>query len=344
MTSLQLGLIAAGIALVIGVLIYNWLQERRVRRRIDEAFRDTAPAAASDPETSGSATGRGSDRVEPTLAARDSSAMPENVAGSDVDSDDDDAGTAYEPPLAIQARMATDLATGEVIAEPVGAAAAASPVDRSSREPDPDIECVVLLQPVRPVTAGAIASGLHARLGKPLRWFGRSEPGQPWQRLKSDTAGQFSDIAACLLLADRSRRRRRAADRRVCAPCRQRRIVGSRGLRAARLRARGRARRSARPHLRRSRRADRPHGVEARTGDDSRNAPARRRRGGRFPARRKRPLRVGAGRDGRRALLARRIIAPSRSRSTRSGSRRRRVRSSCSTCRALPIRSACSTR
>ena len=38
MTSLQLGLFAAGAVLVAGVLVYNWLQERRVRRRIREAF------------------------------------------------------------------------------------------------------------------------------------------------------------------------------------------------------------------------------------------------------------------------------------------------------------------
>jgi hypothetical protein len=72
------------------------------------------------------------------------------------------------------------------------------------REPDSDIECIVTLQPVRPVSAGALASGLHARLGKPLRWFGRRSPEAPWQLLKSDTAGEFTEIVACLLLADRS--------------------------------------------------------------------------------------------------------------------------------------------
>jgi hypothetical protein len=71
-------------------------------------------------------------------------------------------------------------------------------------QPDPDIECMVLLQPVRTITAGAIAAGLHARLGKPLRWFGRRGPGLPWQLLKSDSVGEFSEVGACLLLADRS--------------------------------------------------------------------------------------------------------------------------------------------
>jgi len=34
MTSLQIGLIIGGVVLVVGVLIYNWMQERRVRRNV----------------------------------------------------------------------------------------------------------------------------------------------------------------------------------------------------------------------------------------------------------------------------------------------------------------------
>ena len=54
------------------------------------------------------------------------------------------------------------------------------------------------------MTAGALAAGLHARLGKPLRWFGRSGPGTPWLPLASDTRGEFYEVAACMLLADRT--------------------------------------------------------------------------------------------------------------------------------------------
>ena len=39
MNPLFLGLLIAGVVLVIGVVVINWLQERRVRRRIDAAFR-----------------------------------------------------------------------------------------------------------------------------------------------------------------------------------------------------------------------------------------------------------------------------------------------------------------
>jgi hypothetical protein len=196
MSSLQLGLIVAGVALVVGVLIYNWLQERRVRRRIREAFREADPAAPAHPRV---ASGRGAERVEPTLGGAPAPPEPSSrVADAAPDADD----AAYEAPLDIQARIATDLEAEEVRPVPVSPAPPPS-VDRNVRVPDPDIECIVSLQPVRPISAGAVASGLHARIGKPLRWFGRRSPETPWQLLRSDTAGEFSEIVACLLLADR---------------------------------------------------------------------------------------------------------------------------------------------
>src|SRR2546423_5253677 len=52
-SNLQLALIVAGVLLVLGVLIYNAWLERRVRRRIESAFR---PSESPQPS-----------RVEPTL-------------------------------------------------------------------------------------------------------------------------------------------------------------------------------------------------------------------------------------------------------------------------------------
>jgi hypothetical protein len=197
MSSLQLGLIVAGVALVVGVLIYNWLQERRVRRRIREAFHEAGAPASAPPRV---AAGRGAERVEPTLGQLDAAAAPPprpaHVADPALDADD----PAYEPPVDVQARLPTELDGGE---EAVTPPAPPPSVDRNVRVPDADIECIVSLQPVRPVSAGAVAAGLHARIGKPLRWFGRRSPDAPWQLLKSDTAGEFSEIVACLLLADR---------------------------------------------------------------------------------------------------------------------------------------------
>ncbi len=197
MTSLQWGLFAAGGLLVVGVLVYNWFQERRVRRRIKEAFsrrEDGAAPSAAHPAATGT-------RVEPSLAP---AAVPENVRRAELQAGDDD---GYEPPLEVHARIASEVAADE-FAPPMplqpGVAGRAYAGDRHSPQPDPEIECIVNLQPVRPIVAGALAAGLHARLGQPLRWFGRRGPGLPWQWLKSDTAGEFSEVAACLLLANRS--------------------------------------------------------------------------------------------------------------------------------------------
>jgi FtsZ-interacting cell division protein ZipA len=211
MTSLQLGLIAAGIALVVGVVIFNAWQERRIRRRIDAAFKK--PEDATPQPTPGARAPR---RVEPTLGAGGPGAVPpatermpehEPATGPVVAGDDD-----YEAPIDIQATLAdAQPSTPAVGVEPPNAMRTAGTTyaprqdaDRRLPQPDPDIECIVTLQPAKPVPAGALAVGLHARLGKPLRWFGRRSAASAWQLLRSDTPGEFAEIAACLLLADRT--------------------------------------------------------------------------------------------------------------------------------------------
>ena len=57
MSTLQLGLIIAGVVLVIGVIVYNQWQERRLKRQ-------AASAASADVRAA-----RTPERVEPTLGA-----------------------------------------------------------------------------------------------------------------------------------------------------------------------------------------------------------------------------------------------------------------------------------
>lgn len=194
MSSLQIGLIIAGILLVIGVIVYNRWQERRLTRDLHTA---RTPAAAPAPVTSA----RAPDRVEPTLGTDDAPFNSEQrssdhapafragrVAAGAVETSDvveDTAVTLVTSPLA-PARTA--------------AASGARPGD----EPDHEIECIIRLQPESPVPAGAVGAGLHARVGKALRWFGREDARSDWQRLSSDTPGRYSDVIACMLLADRN--------------------------------------------------------------------------------------------------------------------------------------------
>jgi hypothetical protein len=59
--------------------------------------------------------------------------------------------------------------------------------DATHSQPDPEIESVVALQPQVPVSANALAPGLHARLGKPLRSASSSQL-EGFMRLLSDLA------------------------------------------------------------------------------------------------------------------------------------------------------------
>ena len=225
MSSLQIGLIIAGILLVIGVIAYNRWQERRLARSLGTA---RPPADVPDAEI----PARG--RVEPTLGADAarlqggvaSAGMPAFRAGSPAE-------TGFEAPLDVvpaaapfdddrsagpDGRQHHDNASGSsgpglhVSDEPQGDVATsllapsrgAGSGTKSVPQPDHEIECLIPLQPASLVPAGAVGAGLHARIGKPLRWFGRVDARSDWQRLSSDTPGRFSDVVACMLLADRN--------------------------------------------------------------------------------------------------------------------------------------------
>jgi ZipA, C-terminal FtsZ-binding domain len=178
MNPLFLGLLIAGVVLVIGVVLINWLQERRVRRRIDAAFRKPGDA------------GSDTDRVEPMFhGGQDGNDATGSFESADTGID----GTGYaeaepgEPPAAMETVRA-----------------ATSRVERSAIAPDPDIECVVMLRPAQAVPTIALAGALSMPSARPVRWLGRRGPGLPWQVLDTTTSGPWQEIAACMLIADRS--------------------------------------------------------------------------------------------------------------------------------------------
>ncbi|HUH91630.1 MAG TPA: cell division protein ZipA C-terminal FtsZ-binding domain-containing protein [Casimicrobiaceae bacterium] len=172
--SLFVALVAAGAALIIGVLIYNGMQVRRARQRIERSF--------------GRPTGGTRERAEPTLRRDDEApVVPRSVA-----IDETPQSSEEELPDAIPEDMA--------VPEPAPLAARSA---RDAAMPDPDIECVVVLAPGAPVATAALARARAVRLGGRARWLGRRDPSLPWQPLDGG-AGPWQQIAACLLLADRS--------------------------------------------------------------------------------------------------------------------------------------------
>jgi hypothetical protein len=177
---LFVGLIAAGVLLVAGVLIYNWLQERRVRRRMDTALRK------SDGTPPGVTRGRG--RIEPMLNADDSESS-QSVA-MEVAPEDDESLLRH--------------ASDEIADESLSQVVPATKAERLGLAPDPDIECVALLQPAQAASTAALGSARSADGAKPVRWLGRRGAGTSWQLIDGRTQGPWHEVAACLLLANRA--------------------------------------------------------------------------------------------------------------------------------------------
>lgn len=171
MNRLFLGLLIAGGALVICVLVYNWAQERRARRRLEAVVH----------------AGHGREGAEPTLHGGEASlgvAPSVAVAAALTDADDE---AAFEEP-----------ASDAPVPQPLSA-----PTLRGGPAPDADIECVVLLHPSNPVPSAALRPAPGEAQIKPVRWLGRRGAGLPWQPVDA-APGPWQEIAACLLLADRS--------------------------------------------------------------------------------------------------------------------------------------------
>ena len=179
---LFVGLVVAGIALVVAVLVYNWLQVRRAR--IERRRAVVARQAASESARRDAGPGR----AEPSLGSRSAgetgAAQSISVATAARES---------EPP------METDVSVPGALPKPLAA--------RSSRDalaPDPEIECVVLLRFAQPVPTSALAPALTTKFAKPARWLGRIDAALPWRAVDAAGAGPWREVAACLLLADRS--------------------------------------------------------------------------------------------------------------------------------------------
>lgn len=171
MNPLFLGLLAAGVALVAIVILYNWAQERRARRRIDSAFGQPADALERE-------------RVEPQLRAGQTAGAS---AAIQTDEPDD------LPPM-----------PSEAIAEPLPDVLPATRAERPGTAPDADIECVVHLEPQQPVRGDSLGDALAAEFAKPSRWLGRRGRDLPWQAIEGARGGPWEEIAACMLLANRA--------------------------------------------------------------------------------------------------------------------------------------------
>jgi FtsZ-interacting cell division protein ZipA len=189
MTPFQLVLIGFGIALVLGVVFYNWWQERKYRQESLRLFHreieplDLGQPAPAEPE-----------RLEPRIQLGAAEA-PDDTSWRQPEID---IGLAEaEPaPFIAPAEPAT--------AEPSPAAAfEATPFEQESPL-DPDTEYIARLrfsQPVMAPVAGLI--DLVRQIGKPVRAMAQGQDGQ-WEPVAGPSRASFAALELGLQLADRS--------------------------------------------------------------------------------------------------------------------------------------------
>ena len=187
MSDLQISLIIIGAIVVVGVVLFNWMQQRRYRRGAEQAFGrkhddvllDVQNIAAED------------DRIEPRLGDEALSEFRERSA----------TGTP-EPANKVWPDT-------ESKAEPVAFTAS---VDEGAADGANAVDYVAEIKADTSIPASSLTEVLQRKydFGKPVRWLGtRTESGGSWCEITMENLGQggrgeYASLKACLQLADRS--------------------------------------------------------------------------------------------------------------------------------------------
>ena len=186
MSDLQIGLLGIGAAIVVTVLLYNWLQERRFRRQADAAFQTPMADVLMQP---GSPPHESHQRVEP--------ALHEPVFDADMAGE---VSGVIEPRLQVEPGLGQtgEAASGQPRAAAFAETGPASPYDEL-------IEYRVRIGGDG-VEASAFADAYHhARtLGKAVRWAGLVAGAAEWEELQPWRDVRYQQVMATLQLADRN--------------------------------------------------------------------------------------------------------------------------------------------
>ncbi|HBV21728.1 MAG TPA: cell division protein ZipA C-terminal FtsZ-binding domain-containing protein [Nitrosomonas sp.] len=195
MSDLQVSLIIIGIIIIIGVAIFNWVQQLRYRRKIESALDQKHDDVLLFEKNNNLNPHKPHERIEPQLnkdffiknaAQKDNlSARPVDVLTKDNIFNDysekqqavTEPGTAESQPILDEYNNLTNYI-----------------VIISADTVIPDAQLNTLLQ-------------RKFDFNKPLIWFGQREQSKPWEEIANITNNENTDyinLKGCLLLADRS--------------------------------------------------------------------------------------------------------------------------------------------
>lgn len=195
MTTFQLVLIGFGVALVSGVVLYNWLQERRYRQEVNRIF--TPLEGVADIERTRPAEPE-AERIEPRIqfdAADADIQAAESVVAQDEPVPADIAEARQEPKLFADADVTSSTEPASVVStvefEPESA------LDRKT-------EYIARLRFSQPAMApAATLIETMRRIGKPVRIMGQREDGD-WEPVAGPSRISYAALELGLQLTDRS--------------------------------------------------------------------------------------------------------------------------------------------
>lgn len=184
MSELQIGLIVAGVLIVLAVYAFNRYQERQFRRRMESKFNEQPPADAllgQEPLPASAA-----ERIEPHLGSPASYVppapqVPPVQAAVEGDSDVEPSTDSAAPPVAA--------ASGRSGSQPTASIDYACHVDAA--------------EPIPHATIAAFVKGAGA-IGKPVQLLGWSIRSNEWIELPCAPEIPLVRVQAALQLADRS--------------------------------------------------------------------------------------------------------------------------------------------
>ncbi|SOD40841.1 cell division protein ZipA C-terminal FtsZ-binding domain-containing protein [Nitrosovibrio sp. Nv4] len=197
LSELQISLIAIGMVVVMGVVFFNWMQQRRYRRGAEEAFgrehEDVLLRTAVSVEENG--------RIEPQLG---SELLHESLMEPDAEPPRvQELAEPKEEPAASPAISDTPITPVEQAPPP--------PVNRSSTSGDSMAEAVdytVGIESGTLIADSNLAALLQRKFdfGKPVRWMGRRSPEAFWEEITIETNNKsgYRNLRGRLQLADRA--------------------------------------------------------------------------------------------------------------------------------------------
>ncbi len=190
LSDLQISLVAIGGAVVVGVAIFNWVQQRRFRRSAEEAFERKHEDVLLEPDESIEEGGR----IEPQLGKE---ALQEFQAETSTGL----TGQGIEVPEVAEFPQedATSKAAMPIMTEQKAVEAGAAG----------GIDYIVNIQSDALIAASGLTEVLRRKFdfGKPVHWLGQRDSGASWEEITVETnegRGGYTKLKGCLQMVDRS--------------------------------------------------------------------------------------------------------------------------------------------